>query len=92
MPAEAVFPTVYIGDNISSDSDTLESELVQLARSAVRDYPDVGALVLECTNFVPYAAAIRRAVGLPVFDLYTAVMQAYLATTGHDFSKHHGIS
>jgi hypothetical protein len=92
MPPEAVFPTVYIGDNISSDSGTLESELVQLAQSAVRDYPDAGALVLECTNFVPYAAAIRRAVGLPVFDLYTAVMQTYLATTGHDFSTHPGIS
>jgi hypothetical protein len=92
MPAEAVFPTVYIGDNISCDSGTLESELVQLAQSAVRDYPDAGALVLECTNFVPYAAAIRRAVGLPVFDLYTAVMQTYLATTGHDFSTHHCVS
>lgn len=92
MPPEAVFPTVYIGDDISSDSGTLESELVQLAQSAVRDYPDAGALVLECTNFVPYAAAIRRAVGLPVFDLYTAVMQTYLATTGHDFSTHHCIS
>jgi hypothetical protein len=87
LPPDAVFPTVYIDNSTTSDSTTLESELVHLARRAICDCPDAGALVLECTNFVPYSAAIRRAVGLPVFDLYTAVMQAYLATTGHDFSR-----
>jgi Asp/Glu/hydantoin racemase len=86
MPPNAIFPTVYIDNNVSADSSILESELVQLAQSAVDDYPDVGALVLECTNFVPYSQAMRRAVGLPVFDLYTAVMQTYLATTGREFS------
>jgi hypothetical protein len=40
---------------------------------------------MECTNFVPYAQAIRRATGLAVFDLYTMVTQVYAATTGHDF-------
>lgn len=48
-------------------------------------HPEVGALVLECTNFVPFSQAIRDATRLPVFDLYTLVMQAYEATWGHDF-------
>jgi len=42
-------------------------------------------LVLECTNFVPFSQAMRRATGLPVLDLYTLVMQMYEATWGHEF-------
>lgn len=87
MPPDAVFPTVYIDNNIGCDSSTLESELVELARETVTRHRDVGALVLECTNFVPYSHAMRRAVNLPVFDLYTLVMQTYLATTGNEFNQ-----
>ena len=36
-------------------------------------HPDVGAIVLECTNMPPYAAALRRQVGLPVYDIYSMV-------------------
>ncbi|MGH2492468.1 MAG: aspartate/glutamate racemase family protein, partial [Candidatus Limnocylindria bacterium] len=57
------------------------------ARRTLREHPDVGALVLECTNYVPYSQAIRRATGLPVYDLYTLVMQTYLATSGTAFSR-----
>ena len=32
-------------------------------------HPEVGAIVLECTNMPPYAAALRRAAGLPVQGL-----------------------
>ncbi len=30
-------------------------------------HPELGALVLECTNMTPYAAAIRAAINLPIF-------------------------
>ncbi len=35
----------------------------------MRSDPSIGALVLECTNLPPYAAALRRALGLPVYDV-----------------------
>ena len=85
LPPDAVFPTVFIGNRTESDTSILEREMVTLAERTVREHPDVGALVLECTNFVPYSQAMRRAAGMPVFDLYTLVMQTYLATTGTDF-------
>ena len=70
-----------------ADQEILESDLVGAATSTLRDHSDVGAFVLECTNYVPYSGAIRRATGLPVFDLYTLVMQGYLATSGTEFSR-----
>jgi hypothetical protein len=35
---------------------------------------------LECANFSPFAAIVRRVSGLPVFDLYTLGIHAQLAT------------
>lgn len=85
MPDDAVFPTVFIDGAIEADLDVLERELVDTAVRFVEAHPEVGALVFECTNFVPFSQAVRDATGLPVFDLYTLVMQAYEATLGHDF-------
>jgi hypothetical protein len=85
LPPDAVFPTVFIGNSLECDTDILEREMVELARRTVRDHSEVGALVLECTNFVPYSQAMRRATGLPVYDLYTLVMWAALGLEGRDF-------
>jgi len=49
----------------------LEKELVDLAKKMVRENPDVGAIVLECTEFPPYAHAIQDAVRLNVWDFVT---------------------
>jgi len=87
LPPDAVFPTVFIENGLESDTAVLEREMVDLAVRTVRDHPEVGALVLECTNFVPYSQAMRRATGVPVYDLYTLVMQTFLATVG---SEHQG--
>lgn len=50
------------------DIDAVGMEIEGLAAAAVRSNPDIGAIVLECTDLPPYAARIRRAVRLPVFD------------------------
>jgi Asp/Glu/Hydantoin racemase len=47
------------------------AEVVGLAAALARDNPDVGALVLECTDLVPFAHAIQARVGLPVYDIVT---------------------
>ena len=36
------------------------------------DHPNIGAFLLECSNMPPYAAAIHRHTGKPVFDNITA--------------------
>jgi hypothetical protein len=86
MPEAAVFPKVFIDQSITADREVLEREMVDLALRTASE-PGVGALVLECTNFVPFSQAMRRATGLPVYDLYTLVMHTYLATAAPEFPR-----
>ena len=59
------------------DVDAAREEHVRVARRLVTEYPDVGAIVLECTNMPPYADDIRRETGLPVFDITSLVRMAH---------------
>ncbi len=48
-----------------------EKELVDLATKMIKEHPDVGAVVLECTEFPPYAHAIQNAIRRNVWDFVT---------------------
>jgi Asp/Glu/hydantoin racemase len=50
------------------DIDAVTEEIIGVARKGVAKHPEIGAIVLECTDLPPYAAKIREAVNLPVFD------------------------
>src|SRR5439155_19318417 len=50
-----------------------EQDILDAGKALVARHPDVGAIVLECTNTPPYAAALQQAVGLPVYDIYSMV-------------------
>ncbi len=52
------------------DNAALEDSLVALAQEVCCD-ESIEAILLECSDLPPYAAAIQRAVGLPVFDFIT---------------------
>ena len=55
------------------DIDLAEQDVVEAAQRLVAEHPEVGAIVLECTNMPPYAAAVRAATGLPVYDIYSMI-------------------
>ncbi|MFW2367208.1 MAG: aspartate/glutamate racemase family protein [Desulforhopalus sp.] len=48
-------------------------EVVSLASAAKQEHPDLGAVLLECTDLPPFADAVRKAVDLQVYDLLTMV-------------------
>lgn len=60
-----------VRDGAKYNHGGIEEELVACAREIVRVHPDMGALVLECTQMAPFAEAIQKAVDLPVYDVYT---------------------
>ncbi|EXL02763.1 aspartate/glutamate racemase family protein [Ochrobactrum sp. WV_118_8] len=51
------------------DHAALEAEIIHAARELKSREPDLGAVVLECTNMPPFAQAVAKASGLPVFDV-----------------------
>jgi len=55
------------------DVDLAERDVVDAGKALVAAHPDVGAIVLECTNMPPYAAALQAEVGLPVYDIYSMI-------------------
>ena len=64
------FTRAILGNEPELDVAAAEADNVEAAMALVADHPDIGALVLECTNMVPYAPAIRNATGLPVFTVH----------------------
>jgi Asp/Glu/hydantoin racemase len=77
---------VILDDELELDVEKSAGEMVKVARKMISDYPEVGAIVLECTNMTPYAAAIQAEIGLPVFDIYTLVNMVYQSVVRGEFS------
>ena len=50
------------------DADLVEQEVVDAALEVQSKHPEVGAILLECSDLPPYSAAVQAATGLPVFD------------------------
>jgi Asp/Glu/hydantoin racemase len=73
LETEKEFTRVLLGDELVLDVDAAREEHVRVARRLVADHPDVGAIVLECTNMPPYSADVQRETGLPVFDIVSLV-------------------
>jgi hypothetical protein len=62
-----------------------EADVLRAATELREKTPNLGAVLCECTNFSPHSDAIRRKLGLPVFDIVTLV-SAVARTVGvkHD--------
>jgi len=50
-----------------------QRDVVEAGKALVAQNPDLGAVVLECTNMPPYAAALQAEIGLPVYDIYSMI-------------------
>lgn len=67
------FTRAILGNEETLDIDRARDDIVAAARDLVRRHPETGAIVLECTNMVPYAADVRSATGLPVHSVASLV-------------------
>ncbi len=79
LETEKEFTRVLLGDELELDVEAAREEHVRVARRLVGEHPDLGAIVLECTNMPPYAADIQRETGLPVFDIVSLVTLVHAA-------------
>jgi hypothetical protein len=70
----------YIDDQPEVDVELIGREMAAAGRALVAEQPDVGAIVLECTNMAPYAHLVQEATGLPVFDVQLLANLVHAAT------------
>ena len=67
------FFRVLIGDEERLDVAAATRDILDAGAALVARHPEVGAIVLECTNMPPYAALLQERLGLPVFDIYSLI-------------------
>ncbi len=67
------FRVLIQANAVDMDVAAAEQDILDAGQALVERHPDIGAIVLECTNMPPYAAALREALGMPVFDIYSMI-------------------
>lgn len=67
-PAGELAQTI-LGDRAALAVGAAERDVLAAGERLVAEHADIGAIVLECANMPPYAAALRSRLGLPVYDV-----------------------
>jgi hypothetical protein len=79
------FRVLIKGEKDDMDVGLAERDILDAGEALVARYPDIGAIVLECTNMPPYAHTLREALGLPVFDIYALISWFHAGLRPRDF-------
>ncbi|WP_334176791.1 aspartate/glutamate racemase family protein [Pseudoxanthobacter sp.] len=69
----SAFRHAILDEKGSIDVAAVEAEVVAAACALTEAHPDIGAILLECSNIPPYAHAVQAATGRPVFDFLTMI-------------------
>lgn len=64
---------VLLGGAADLDLRVAAREVVAAGERLLARDPQIGAVVLECANLPPYASALQRSLGIPVYDWYSMV-------------------
>ncbi len=87
MAAQPEFREVMLeGRRTELDTGRLRREVLSEVDQLARDNPGMGALIIECTDLVPFARAIQARAGVPVFDIVTLTQMVHRSLTRQPFS------
>ena len=81
------FSRVILNDEPEMDIARARLDNIEAALDLVDKNRNIGAIVLECTNMVPYAAEIRQATGRPVFSIYNFAIWFQAGLLPRNFNK-----
>jgi Asp/Glu/hydantoin racemase len=79
------FRVLIRGEKQEMDVALAAADILDAGRDLVTRHPEVGAIVLECTNMPPYAHALREALGVPVYDIYSFISWFHAGLRPRDF-------
>ena len=68
-----LYRVLIAGEKDDLDPALAEQDMLDAGRELLTRHPQVGAIVLECTNMPPYAAALQADLGVPVYDIYSMI-------------------
>ena len=71
---EGEFTQVVLKNKYELDYKLAQQDILEASGELVKNNKQLGAIILECTNMVPYAAEIRKTTGLPVFSIYNFIL------------------
>lgn len=67
------FTRAILNDEERLDCAAAERDILDAGDELVARHPETGAVLLECTNMVPYARAVSERLRLPVYSIYSFV-------------------
>jgi hypothetical protein len=79
------FRVLIRAEKTDMDVDLAAQDILDAGRALLSRHPDIGAIVLECTNMPPYAARLRETLGVPVFDIYSLITWFHAGLRPRDF-------
>ena len=79
------FTRVMLDEKHTLDAAIAERDILDAGDALVSQHPDIGAVVLECTNMVPYARALSDHLLLPVYSIYSFVTWFHAGLAPRDF-------
>jgi len=82
------FSRVMINDEERLDVAAAERDILAAGDRLVASHDGIGAVLLECTNMVPYARALSQRLRLPVFTIYTFVTWFQSGLVPRQFGDH----
>ena len=68
--------------------DKAEQEFLPVAVDFYLAHPNMGAMMLECTGFQPFARALQREIDIPIFSWGTLLDYAYSVVVHRDYYGH----
>lgn len=86
MENQPEFRDAILNEKGSLDSPKIQTEVVAVAQEMVKQNPDIGSILLECSDLPPYANAVQTATGLPVFDFFTMINYVHTTLARTPFS------
>jgi Asp/Glu/hydantoin racemase len=79
------FSRAILDNELELNVAAAERDILEAGETLVRRYPEVGAILLECTNMSPYARVLSEHVARPVFDIVSFVTWFHAGLRPRDF-------
>lgn len=69
LEADSAFSQMIIADNPEGNWEPMAACIREMTEKHMEQYPDTGALVLECANYAPFTHMIQQIAQVPVFGM-----------------------